>query len=562
MRKSRILVIIILIITLCLGGVAIWIGMRLGKEEEVTPEESEAWSAPDGSCHPPADCNYNNYNDCDALNDESTVPTNASWYFTNCNSDCPGWEGMEIWVFVCRGPMSNEKCEFCSGGGCNMTPIPDGGCESGGNYCVDNSCGQDDNPCHCCYDTRISAWNQDCLNDCIDSSPGYDSSGYGDLTPEGTFDGTDYNCRNIQVDAVYGGVGAMVMRCQKNPSGVWEDHDDNVSWTFDDCQQMQQDFSCDSLLASPSVLTTDGGDITLTTEATATNVTIIDYDYGADINGEVITDGSSTSTWTIPASTDSGEYHAWVSVAASGLSAAGCSGVDDCTTGDEECQVTINVQDEAVPDFDAEKEASVSCINNNTAAEVTYTITVTNVSTVSGTVLSVSDTYDSRFQRSWIDSSSIDPSPDSWEGNVITWNNGGEGWTLEAGGELEFTYVVTVPSEYFGEYNDDGSYDPYQYENFALVRTEVEDIELESTVEIVCIVETGIFDNAVWASLIALLMIVIGTVYIRYNQEVNILLNTTSRIWPISLVVEKFNYDRKKEKFEKKTLKKATKRNK
>ncbi|MBN2015290.1 hypothetical protein JW766_00455 [Candidatus Dojkabacteria bacterium] len=44
MKRSRIIMLVILFITLILGGVAIWLGLRLGKEEEVTPEESEAAS--------------------------------------------------------------------------------------------------------------------------------------------------------------------------------------------------------------------------------------------------------------------------------------------------------------------------------------------------------------------------------------------------------------------------------------------------------------------------------------------------------------------------------------
>ena len=68
---------------------------------------------------------------------------------------------------------------------------------------------------------------------------------------------------------------------------------------------------------------------------------------------------------------------------------------------------------------------------------------------------------------------------------MLTWNNGGAGYTLAGGASTTFTYVVTVPSEYFGTYDDDGDLTPYEYRNIAIVRPEVGDnIELNAEVMI------------------------------------------------------------------------------
>lgn len=625
MKGSRLLLIFIFIITAVLGGTAIWIGWRLSKEKEIAPEESEAWtSCPDygehrgdGLCEPAVDCMLiHNNTDCSNIPMSSgRVSKDVNDYISCCNNDCAGYS-LEVWEFICRGPMTDEICEVCYTGSCGSEDCYDR--DSEGN-CVNERCDcsscanqtpSTDTPCHCCYSYSTQTWYHDRLGECVDEGPGYNSHGYSPQPPN-TFEG-DYSCRNVQID-IWQSVdsfGTLVFKCQMDPDGVWGPPNENPGWDFYNCAQEYNcgdtgcgsegdicddgttchnngetmtccnqcsggtwecnastncecpgDLSCDNLVASRTTIPENGGNIFLTTTAGATNIQITGYTYGSDIgtiteSSPLSTSETSTADWTIPSGLTGGdEYNAWVTISGAGVDDVGCSGVGECTSGDEECEITIQVQEGDSPYFDAQKESSVVCINNNTAARITYTITVTNISDVSGRVLSIVDTYDSRFQSSWI--SSITPTPDSHTGNIITWNNDGAGWELGPGESLtSFNYIVTVPSEYFGTY-ENGVFVPYQYRNFAIVHTEDEDFELETELEIVCQVSTGIFDTAVNAGMVALLLIILGFVGLRYQQSIEILIYRSSRKWPIKVIAERVVYSRKKEKFERESLKKT-----
>jgi hypothetical protein len=246
-------------------------------------------------------------------------------------------------------------------------------------------------------------------------------------------------------------------------------------------------------------------------------------------------------------------------------------GVDD-----PDCKDCFTIGGEENPAFAAVKTSEMVCINNNTAARITYTIQVRNISDVSGVIEYVEDTYDSRIQSSWV--GSITPTPDSHTGNVIRWDNDDNGYTLAAndgssGGsdEIEFSYIVTVPAEYFGTYVD-GVFDPYEYRNHVIVKPEDQDaIDLRTVVEIVCGVPTGVFDKAVTSILLGLLFVMLGGVLLRTHKY------TYKYVVPIERILKE-NYltrsvkrgikylredvsDRmkltKKERFEKKAVKKT-----
>ncbi len=227
-------------------------------------------------------------------------------------------------------------------------------------------------------------------------------------------------------------------------------------------------------------------------------------------------------SYTVPdAAADSTEYC---------VSAQLANGDDPGQTG---CSYCFNVGDDEDPAFVAVKTSQVECIENNAAARITYIIHVRNVSDVAGTIEYVEDTYDSRFDSSWV--SNIDPEADSHSGNVIRWDNADQGYNLAAndsqqGGndEVEFTYQVRVPSEYFGDY-ENGELVPYEYVNNAIVKPQgFEAIDLSTLVEIECassgggstpidgdLPSTGVFDNSMTSGLVALLFIVFGGILVR-----------------------------------------------
>jgi hypothetical protein len=227
------------------------------------------------------------------------------------------------------------------------------------------------------------------------------------------------------------------------------------------------------------------------------------------------------------------------------------------------CVNTLSIGDVELPAFAAIKTSSITCINNNTAAQITYTIHVRNISDVVGVIEYVEDTYDSQFQSSWI--SNITPTPDSHSGNVIRWDNNDAGYTLAAndgssGGddEIEFSYVVTVPSAYFG------TDDPIEYRNHAIVSPQdQDDITLETVSEITCVPapETGLFDNAIRNILIALLFIIIGGISLRirdYTYKYFVPIESSVRN-PLKALLERRKLT-KKERFEKRVVKEIEKK--
>ena len=188
----------------------------------------------------------------------------------------------------------------------------------------------------------------------------------------------------------------------------------------------------------------------------------------------------------------------------------------------EECQDTFTVSLEEEPAYVAIKSSQVECINNNTAARITYTIHVRNVSGQEGTIEYIEDTYDSRFDSGWV--ANINPTPDSHSGNVIRWDNDDSGYSLapndgSEGGEdeVEFTYEVTVPAADWGDYVGDGV-ELYTFINNAIIKPEEQDpIELKTAVRILCL-GTGFFDDAMTSILTGLFLVILGAVIYRFRE--------------------------------------------
>jgi len=110
--------------------------------------------------------------------------------------------------------------------------------------------------------------------------------------------------------------------------------------------------TCESLSVSQRVIAPEDLPVILTLTTTKDGQYIMEEDikeinYGADLNSASLTDGNLTTTWTIPAGTAVGEYHAWADIvwgSVEGNVHAGCTDYDECTSGSERCQLAIAIQ--------------------------------------------------------------------------------------------------------------------------------------------------------------------------------------------------------------------------
>lgn len=104
--RSRIVLIIVVLITLILGGVAIWIGLRLGQEEDITPDNPLA--APGtGACGAfIAHC----------INGSCNLTNDINFSYCNYGSDCctvtqgASCSGSNIYGYVCHSGLSQGIC--------------------------------------------------------------------------------------------------------------------------------------------------------------------------------------------------------------------------------------------------------------------------------------------------------------------------------------------------------------------------------------------------------------------------------------------------------------------
>ena len=173
------------LITIVLGGSAIFIGYRLSQEEEITPEESEAAGGAGSCCHPDVGC-------------------------------IAGWECVETDCEECINPIGSSGCDgfgsgvnciVCNGGRCPIWPgvIPQYTCE-GGKCCVYDAwtCVKRDD---CTLgNTECASWFRDNKSSC--EWPKVLFSG----RPNGDFD----VCRC----GVCGGAQDPLDACSGNPPGV------------------------------------------------------------------------------------------------------------------------------------------------------------------------------------------------------------------------------------------------------------------------------------------------------------------------------------------------------
>ncbi|MDD3647756.1 MAG: hypothetical protein PHS44_04640 [Candidatus Dojkabacteria bacterium] len=648
MKGSKLLLVFVFIVTIVLGIGAVWIGLRLSKEEQTQPETKITTTT-----------------SVEKLPDTGTgrlcIYNGDSEFHDLCGADHqdpPYYNGNDLQFSATHSfDEATQSVVICT----SVTNRSDSGKTYTLPYWNSNYCPRRGTNPFC----DIQSFHDHCENantpECM-AYWGCHENGERNNTPISLAPGqsTGPLCRNIPKTAECGLVqwDIGVNNCGENDQGDPILPNGYFGYLYylgtNACP-----LYCNDLTANPTVISSlDGGTIDLTTSIETEYVSELDYTYGNDLSGTSIPGGRdvANTTWYIPAGTSAGSYTAWVSVDGRvildthsippyvDVQASGCTGKDQCTPEGSGCQVPIEVRqttttstptstttttqpegtcdcesiqrspsgddllpgtyvtyiltaedqngDPCIPDvvewevtsgslteidsgsnggsqhwiiyqipagaesgteicvegtvdnnpvtsgcsdcfsigeqelpaFAAVKTAQIECINDNTAARVTYTIHVRNISDVEGVIEYVEDTYDSRFQSSWI--SNITPTPDSHNGNVIRWDNNNGGYTLAAndgasGGEdeIEFSYIVTVPSEYFGTY-ENGEFEPYKYRNFAIVKPEEqEQIELRTVVEITCLVPTGLLDNAITSALVGLFLITLGGVVYRFRWE-------------------------------------------
>lgn len=528
-KKSSLVLIIIFSLTVLLGGTAVFIGYRLSQEEEVTPEEPQA----DESCN----CSCESYDGCGSGCEFQLAGSRGSiGQIAMCNNGCTfEWEDLSS-SHVCSqcftdatgcNRISNQDCVNKLGEGWELA-------EKGFNVSCSGYSGKD------CEKIEALGNCSDCGNPvvcnaiCVKDQPV-------------SLDCGDTGCTNDNE------CGAYICRTTSlGETCVGEDYEecDINEHIANDCVCEEQTLTCENLTidGQKSVTVTAGEAKSGTLEVLSGGSVAGDRDYTfatdtgyGSVDPEQVTDGTTeTSSWNITSSeTDAlsagtHEDVIYVTVEAGGLSDGG--------KGDVNCSLDLVVSEEELPSFDAQKNASIVCINNDTAARINYSITVTNTSEITGTILSVEDEYDERINESWV--SNILPTPDSHSGNTITWNNNGDGYVMEGGESIEFSYEVVVPEELFGE----------TLRNVVTVTPEdLPPIIREKEVEITCLPDTGLFDNAVNSILVGLLMVVMGVAFIRFQDQFNSLVHYIGNNWSPDAIKEKKLESNNKE-FEEKTL--------
>jgi hypothetical protein len=586
MKGSKLLLIFIFLITAGLGAAAVWIGWRLSQEEEVTPEESEAYQRGGGEV----------VNACGAVCDGNIPSGFMGQTRPGCRCCCirnqSGWVG---------------KPNECGNDGCVGFD-----CEGRDCYVMVRTCTASEvsyradgqgNQCMVCERGPVDTSLGDSLFDSVSYSYYFTTAVHnsrGGNLPN--------DCLVIQIDLVCQGVSGaadfIVWRGNR-----WQDT--NYCQGTTTTRTTTTTPPTTTTTTTPTTTTTTTTTTPPTTTTTTTGVPECDCESiirspsddtiaaGTDVwfqiedscdltadqvqwfwsQGESGTPQTSNLASRTPLSGPARNHGVVFSVPASATGTlcvwARTEGVDDPDC--KECFQIAEVPE--APAFAAVKTSSIECINNNTAARITYTIQVRNVSGVVGVIEYVEDTYDSRFQSSWI--SNITPTPDSHTGNVIRWDNNDAGYTLQAndgsaGGndEVEFSYIVTVPSTYFGAYDENGIFVPYEYINHAVVQPQGDEpINLETVVEITCLAPTGILDKALNALLMALMLIMIGFVGLRFQGEFAVLTGKITQFAPLTIVTKatrKFlrnvSYkienlrSTKKERFERRTISKAEKK--
>ncbi|KUK76581.1 MAG: protein of unknown function DUF11 [candidate division WS6 bacterium 34_10] len=175
---------------------------------------------------------------------------------------------------------------------------------------------------------------------------------------------------------------------------------------------------------------------------------------------------------------------------------------DVCIKSDCSCPVVIQTN----PDWTIKKTAIPQCIivNDETYANGSYTVTVTNVGEGNGNIDKIVDQLDETVLEEYLKEISDNG---VYSSGVITWDLEGEEEIFSPQESLQLTYNIEVPAEDFGTFENLVTAYPTEGDNFSD----------DESLELICdikeepeIPETGIFDTVMGKILFGVILILIG----------------------------------------------------
>ncbi len=183
------------------------------------------------------------------------------------------------------------------------------------------------------------------------------------------------------------------------------------------------------------------------------------------------------------------------------------------------CTETITISSTAVeePLFTILKESAPVCETNGNAT-VNYTITVTNIGSVPGTIDFVQDTYDSQANTLGILPTNLDPSYGVVNAGTITWTGDNSQRTYSAGQAKQFKYTLTVPAANLDTFSSTGLLNQavVQYDT-STTNNNTASFDLRTFLSCtVTIPNTGILDDSRFV-LVGLIFIILGILVFKFG---------------------------------------------
>lgn len=187
-----------------------------------------------------------------------------------------------------------------------------------------------------------------------------------------------------------------------------------------------------------------------------------------------------------------------------------CAGLTTGMNGGFNWKFTGCSLEEVNPEWTIRKDSTVACYQEQTInafAEVSYTITVTNIEG-GGAITTIVDDIDAAILDTWV--SNLNPSNGVVSGGTITWS----GVTFSVGETKTFTYKVRIPSTLFGNAID----------NHVVVTPESGgQLHAYSTAIVACgeytppLPGTGLFDSTVARIGLGVLLVGMGFAYYKFG---------------------------------------------